>query len=450
MHRNPTSRLCALLLAFVIATLAACGGPAEPAAVYAVREGPLRLEVIAEGTLESSKATPLLVPGQDWAERRLLWMKPEGSLVKKGELLARFSTEEGKLDLAQALIELERNTLARAAKQGELGVNQDKVSVDLSQVAVQLGIAQRYAGADLSTLARNEVLDAIEDVDYLETRRTILRWKQAQFGQRGEAESALLDAQRATIQQQAQRKRADLQALELRAPHAGLMLLSENWSGEKPSIGSTLRAGMEFGKLPNLDALEVELALPQLQAQGLRVGDVVELSAVGRPGQRVRSRVRWIASAAKVMSRRSPVKYVSLKADVPADAARRHGWVPGQRLRAHVILFEGERAIGVPNVALRYQGGKHYVRVRDGGEFVRREVKLGARDSARSQVLAGLSAGDEVLLVAAGEREDDAAGEEAATASESERDDAAGGKTGDKASTADDGSAAGDEGSTTP
>src|SRR3546814_2336758 len=98
-------------------------------------------------------------------------MLPEGSRVKKGELIARFSSDESEQDLAQALVDLQRNALARAAKDNELAIAQGRVGVDMAQVATQLGIARRYAGADLSTLARNDVLDAIEDVHYLEARQ---------------------------------------------------------------------------------------------------------------------------------------------------------------------------------------------------------------------------------------------------------------------------------------
>src|SRR3546814_19811343 len=90
-------------------------------------------------------------------------MLPEGSFVKKGEVIARFSSEQGKLDLAQAMVDLRRNQLARAAKESELRAGQGLVAVDLSQVDVQLGIAERYARADLTTLARHEVHHAVQD-----------------------------------------------------------------------------------------------------------------------------------------------------------------------------------------------------------------------------------------------------------------------------------------------
>src|SRR5690606_8406193 len=254
-----------------------------------------------------------------------------------------------------------------------------------------------------AAIARNQVLDAVQDVEYLGDKRDTLRWRQGQSDVRGGAELAVLDAQRATIDLKANKQRDDLAALELRAPHAGVLMLTANWSGDKPTVGSTLRAGFDFGTLPDTGHLEVELALPQLQAQGVRAGNVVEVFPPGHPEQLVTTELSWVASAAKSLSRRNPVKYVSMKAPIPADAAGRFGWVPGQTLEARVILLQADEALTVPNVALRSEASKHYVQVRDGAGFERREVGLGARGVARSQVLSGLEAGDTVLLVGGGE-----------------------------------------------
>ena len=408
MARRPHVFIAALA---VVAVLAGCGNEAAPPATETVAPQAVLLSVSGEGELKSSKSTTLQVPGSQWARRRLEWMLPEGSLVAKDELLARFSAEAGEVELAQAMLDLQRNALARSAKEGDLAATQGRVSVDLSQVATQLGIAERYAGADIAAIARNQVLDAVQDAEYLGDKRDTLRWRQAQSDSRGGAELAVLDAQRATIDLKAANQREDLAALELRAPHAGVLMLSSNWMGDKPSVGSTLRAGFEFGLLPDSGSLEVELALPQLQAQGVRVGNQVEVFPPGHPEQLVVTELAWVASAAKALDRGNPVKYLSMKAPIPAEAAGRFGWVPGQTLEARVVLLRDASAITVPNVAVRSEAGKHYVQVRDGDGFARREVELGVRGTARSEVLGGLEAGEEVLLVAAGDEGDDADGD---------------------------------------
>src|SRR3546814_13117653 len=153
----------------------------------------------------------------------------------------------------------------------------------MAQVATQLGIARRYAGADLSTLARNDVLDAIEDVHYLEARQDTLQWQRDQADVRGGAEQALLDAQPATFALDAQARRQDLDALELRAPNDGLLMLAATWSGLKPATGASLYTGRQFGSLPDAGAMAVEQSLPPHESQGHTVGATGALFPTGRP-----------------------------------------------------------------------------------------------------------------------------------------------------------------------
>lgn len=383
--------------------LGACNGQdALPAATETVAETELVLSVRGEGELRSARPTPLTVPGRNWSSRRVEWMLDEGSVVKKGDLLARFSSQESEQQLAQALIELQRNALARAAKEGELEAAIGRVDVDLSQVAVQLGIARRYAEADLSAIARNQALDAIEDARFLETRQDVLEWQRGQSGTRGGAELAVLDAQRATHDINAKSRQEDLDALELRAPNDGVLLLTANWSGDKPAVGANLFAGTEFGSLPDTSAMEVQIDLPQIEAQGVAAGMAVELHPVGHPEQVITSELAWVASAATPKSRQDPVRYISMRAPVPAGQIAEFGLVPGQKFAARVYLLR-EPALSVANVAVQQRDGRSLVQVRKGRGFEEREVELGMRGTARSQVLSGLEAGDVVLLSPGGD-----------------------------------------------
>lgn len=378
--------------------------PQDDTPVERLTLAPIELVLEADGQLKSVKATPLLVPGAQWARRQVVWMKADGSQVQKDEVVARFSAAQGELELAKALLDLQRNALSRAAKQDELGTLQGRVDVDLAQVGTDLAIAQRYAGAQLDMFARNQILDAIQDERFLGEKRGVLNWKREQSGSRGEAELAVLDSQRATFDLNADRRRGDLAALELLAPNAGVLVLTADWSGDKPKVGSGVWAGNEFASLPDTATLEVELVLPQLEAQGAILGAEVELYPVGRPEQAVKSTLSWIAGAAAVRNRQSPVKFVSMKAAVPAATALQHAWVPGQAFSARIYVRRVASGLSVPNVAIVSDAGKTYVNVRDGRDSERREIKLGARGPARSEVLDGIKAGEVVLLTPRVER----------------------------------------------
>lgn len=392
------ARITALLLPIVF-MLGGCGSkPAASVLSETVHSGALTLDVQGQGQLEAIKSTPLQVPGKQWTPRQLAWVAPDGSVVKKGQLVARFSAVQSKQDLAEALIDLQRNAIAHSGKQADLGQQQGQLKVDLAQVAGQLIIAHRYANAGDIALARNKILDAVQDVTYLNTRQGILDWRRGQSSKRGAAELAVLGAQRATYQLNTKQKRADLAALEIRAPHDGILVLEADWSGAKPRIGASMFAGQPLGSLPDTSAMEVEISVPQVQAQGVQVGDVVELHPRGQPKQTVKTKVTWVAAAAQTRSRQSPVKYLLMKALVPAAAVSRYDWIPGQQFDVRIILLQAKHTLSVPNLAIDSSGNTNMVRVREGSRTVKRAVKLGVRGATRSQVLGGLKAGDRVVL----------------------------------------------------
>jgi HlyD family secretion protein len=387
------------LLALLL--LAGCADAPDPHPVERIERGALELVVEADGQLRPVKATPLTVPGKMWTQRQLVWMMPDGSRVEAGEVVARFSAAQNQLELSKALLDLQRNQLARLGKEDELEATQGRVGVDLAQVGTQFAIAQRYAEADLSMFARNEILDAIEDQRFLGARREVLEWRRDQAAERGGAELAVLDAQKSTFVLNAETSQADLDALELRAPNPGVLVLTPDWSGEKPKVGGTVMAGREFASLPDPGELEVELVLPQLEAIGIGVDTPVELYPAGRPELVFESRLTWVANAAQPRVRGSPVRYLTMKASVPAAIADRHGWVPGQAFRGRIVLHRSDDTLSVPNVALVSEGERHHVLVRDGSGWQRRELQLGGRGAARAEVLDGLAPGDTVLLTPA-------------------------------------------------
>ena len=391
-------------LLFVALAVSACSdAPNETPPLEIISAQPLELSVDALGELRSAKATPLSVPGTNFAQRQLTWMLAEGSRVKAGDTIARFSAARGEVDLAEARVNLLRNVLARSNKEADLGTVEARIEADRSQVDTDLTIAERYASAELSMIARNELLDAIQDREFLGAKQGFLDWKRDQTEQRGAAELAVLDSQRQTHALSAKTREEDLAALELIAPHDGVLMLTADWSGERPRVGATLWAGNEFGNIPDLDAMEVQFALTQLDAAGVKVGAEIELAPLGRPEQRFKSKVEWVAAAAQPISRNNPIKYVRMKANVPSSEVQRLQLVPGQTLAARVYAVRLPQGVSVANVAIVSQGAQSMVEVWRDGVRERRPIRLGERGLARSQVLEGLSPGDAVVLTPNGE-----------------------------------------------
>lgn len=394
--------LPALGLACALA-LSGCGGGGRQAPlVVTLQAAPLTITVHAEGVVKASAATPLSVPGRGFRRRQLSSVLPDGSQVKKGEVIARFSAAKSHLNLSQTMVALARNGLVRKGKLADLAKTRSQLQVNLARVATELAIANRYANATIEAIARNKVLNAIQNKHYLTTKQGVLHWRQDQSGVRGQAELGVIKAKRATLALKAKQARKNLASLVLRAPHDGILILHTNWRGQKPHVGESFFAGRPFASIPKLDQLQVVLQVPQIQALGIHPGLAVKLHPLGNPGKTVTSKVSWVAAAASPISRRSPVKYLAVKVPLPSSAVSRYHWLPGMRFSARIVLLDAHSTLSVPNMALETHGNGVRVRLLDGGKVVSRKVTLGVRGPARSQVTSGLEPGDRVLLAPAG------------------------------------------------
>jgi multidrug efflux pump subunit AcrA (membrane-fusion protein) len=365
----------------------------ETLAPHAWRE---TLEV--DGEIKAAANTPLTVPGTGWDNRALIEMVPDGSAVKKGQVIARFDAPQARMELSQAETELLRKALGEAGLSANALASRAEVFADNAKVQADLGLSERYAGADLTIFTRNQILDALQDTGFLKTKHAYLDWKNGQIDTRDAAERAVLASQTDSVKLTADQRRKSLAALDLIAPHDGVFLLSARWDGSKPQIGANIWSGQPFGLLPDMGQLVAHFSVAEEQAFGLKAGLPVRVRLAGT-GTELDLKVTKVGSNASSKSSESPVKYSDFDAAIDHDVAMRLNLQPGQALRATVSLIDKPDALTVPNIALTQEGTSYALFTVDGSHPVRHLVELGMRGSARSEIKAGLSAGARVLLL---------------------------------------------------
>ena len=385
-------------IALLALVLAGCGGDdaaQAPTEVLAPRDWNETL--VANGELRAQKNTQLLVPGSQFEGRQLVEMVPEGSMVEKDQVVARFDAPQARIDLSQNELELMRNALTRATQTDAGALTTQQLATDLAQVDTDLTLSQRYANADFSVFARNQILDALQDTGFLTEKKGYLGWRRGQTSERSAVDLAVIDSARATVAVTVDQKRASLNALEVRAPHAGVFLLKSGWDGVKAQPGSNLWPGEDFAEIPDMSGLIARFSLPQSETQLLKEGQAVRVRLAGT-GVEIDAKVSKVGNSASVKNRESPVKYSDFDVAISEDTARTHGLRPGQAVRGTVTLVRALDTLTVPNVALIQEGGAFYVLRQNGGETERVAVELGVRGPIRSQVQKGVQAGDRIVL----------------------------------------------------
>lgn len=154
--------------------------------------------------------------------------------------------------------------------------------------------------------------------------------------------------------------------------------------------GMTVAAGQTMAEISGLDPIWLEVAVPEILAANARVGQPVSATLTAFPGEVFAGRIVAILPSAQAESR-----------TITARAELRN---PGLRLRpgmfAQVSLAPARReALLVPSEAVIRTGERTLVMLaQDRGRYRPAEVRIGREANGRTEVLAGLTPGEKVVV----------------------------------------------------
>ncbi len=293
------------------------------------------------------------------------------------EAQARASVANARARLAQLLNGARPEELDRAAA----AVAQAKAALDLAQANVQRIRTLYQMGAvsrqDLdSTESQFRQAQAAYDSATQSQRLT-------QLGARAEEVTA---AQAQLAQSEAALTAAQIQLRDatVTAPFAGTITQRSVEPGESVSPTATSFV------LAQLDDVYAQLAVPERQRQGLRLGQAVAITADALPGSQFAGKIAEIQPAAAVSSRSFTVK---VRVPNPQGVLR-----PGMFARGTITVSVRPNVLQIPDSAVLATTGKPIVFVVQDGKAVRREVALGEQQSGLIEITSGLTGGEQVVI----------------------------------------------------
>jgi len=153
--------------------------------------------------------------------------------------------------------------------------------------------------------------------------------------------------------------------------------------------GMTVMAGQTLAEISGFSPIWLEVSVPETQATDIRPGQPVNAALAAFPEERFIGRIIAILPSADVASRT-----ITVRAELPNNRGRLK---PG--MFAQVSLSpDTRRALLVPSEAIIRTGRRTIVMIKQGeGGFVPAEVEIGRESGGRTEVLAGLAAGEEVV-----------------------------------------------------
>jgi membrane fusion protein, multidrug efflux system len=248
----------------------------------------------------------------------------------------------------------------------------DGQRVQLGQVLVELDSAQARADLAAAEAASAESASQVKRSKELIDTRVISESQYEQLEATMKANAARVEAARARVNDTV-----------IRAPFAGRVGL------RRVSMGSLVNPGTTIATLDDLSVIKVDFSVPESMLASLREGLKVTATAAAFPGR------DFAGTVTSVESRIDPItRSVTVRANIPnPDLALK----PGMFLNVNLARDERD-ALMVPEAALVPEQSRQFLFVVEEGRAIRREVRIGRRQPGRVEIVAGLKAGDQVIV----------------------------------------------------
>src|SRR5688572_5212647 len=383
-HMKPSWIRAVAVASFVLLAAVSCSKSGAPGAagskpmrtvrVMAAETRPMERAVTVTGSLAAEEAATL---SAKIGGRLRSFPVDLGSVVKQGDIIAQVEPRDYELRLQQSAAALAQ---ARATVGLPLEGADDRFDPEQSSAVKQARAVlaeakqnrERVVSLSTQGIASKSELDTVESIykvalNRYEAALEDTRTRQAVLAQR-RAEWELAKQQ--------------LSDTSLRAPFDGAV------QGRLANLGEFLAAGSPVVKLVKIDPLRLRLEVPERDAASVRLGQRVRLTAEGDTNV-YSGNLNRVSPAIDDASR-----MLLVEADIRNDGSLR----PGLFARAHIITHENDEGLSVPASSLITFAGLEKVIVIAAGKAEEKIVTTGRRGPNWVEIVAGLKAGDKVVV----------------------------------------------------
>ncbi len=310
----------------------------------------------------------------------------DGATVSQGQLLAVLSNSDLQLNLLARQTEVIQQI--NSMRSQELALNQTRLANERARIEADLATqtARRNFEMQRPLAARGFVSgrqfeDSRDTYEAHRRRSDVLRRQQATDERLQSSQLAQLRASASALNGSLDIARATLDALNLRAPVAGQL------TAFSIQVGQSLSRGERLGQIDSAGRNKLRAQVDEFYLGRVGEGQVANADVAGRP---YRMRVSKIYPQVRNGAFEIDLQFLGPE---PADLQR------GQTVQIRLTLGAPAPARLIPNGSFYNETGGNWVFVvaPDGRSAVRRQVRLGRRNSESIEVLDGLDPGERVI-----------------------------------------------------
>ncbi|MGB5256656.1 MAG: efflux RND transporter periplasmic adaptor subunit, partial [Woeseiaceae bacterium] len=351
------------------------------------------ITVVASGIVASADSLRFGPPPSRSWRITITDLAREGTLVKKGDVLAKFdgSATDDRVRTKNAELNAKRSELESLLERQSRELEEDKVRLAAAESAEEK--AARKAEVDPAVYAALDYKKLVEE-------KRLASDLYAREQQRGTLVEKVRAAQRAELEADIRRLESEvrgasqtLESFTIRAPRDGLVIIGTNREGQKLDVSDGVNPGIVVVELADPDALVIQAEVPEYAAASIVVGQHAQISLDASGGSEIAGKVVSVASIVRRQSQYSQAMVRDVTIELPDEVISKLR--PGMSAKLTIVVDNQRDALAVPDAALEYRDGKPGVVVRGDGW---RPVQLGRESAGMRVVETGLEAGEQVAL----------------------------------------------------
>ena len=397
--RRPV-RLAAIALVVLIGLWLAVRPSAsvESALIAVVRKGDFSVTVTTSGELDAPNSVEITAPQNaqeaEAYQMRIASIVPEGTRVKKGDVVAELDRSTLAAKMAEVSLALQKAqavyeqaeldsalTLATAREEirsAELALEEKRLAKEQSKY--EAPTIQRQAGIDLERAQRALDKSKKDYVTKTEQAKAKMREVGTDLERQRNKQGVVQDV---------------MQGFTIRAPSDGMVTYVREWNGRKRTAGSQVSAwDARVATLPDLRGMESVTYVNEIDVRKVAKGQHALITLDADPTRRLTGKVVSVANMGEQRPNADAKVFEVRIAIEGSDTTLRPGMTTGNQIET----FHLDSALSVSLEALHNEDSVPYVFRQSGGGAVKQEVETGAVNDDEVVIVRGLKEGDHVLL----------------------------------------------------
>lgn len=174
-----------VLLAAGLLIFSRGSAPTSASAYYEVRRGDFLISIVEGGTIEA--VNEVVIRSEVEGTARVIYLVPEGTYVKKGDLLVELDSSEAQNEVNQQLINVEKAQFAYVQAQQQLDIQRSTVESEVDAAKLDVEFAElalkKFAEGERAQLLRNAQMQTNSVSEDLKIAEDRLEWSEELYKQ---------------------------------------------------------------------------------------------------------------------------------------------------------------------------------------------------------------------------------------------------------------------------